>query len=69
MDKASSSLEVVVTPDDISGAELAEPYEQHTAAALHWKLLCRVISLPTSTKNARLYPGEVGYYYEQHDCR
>ena len=31
-------LEVVLTPDDIPGAE---PYEQHTVAALRWWLLCR----------------------------
>ena len=67
MAKASSSLEVVLTPDDIPGAKLAEPYElnstQYTVAALRWWLLCRDITLPTSTKNARLYPGdEIGYY-------
>ena len=38
MAKANSSLEVVLTPDDIPGAE---PYEQHSVAALRWWLLCR----------------------------
>ena len=54
MAKASSSLEVVLTPDDIPGAKLAEPYEQHTVAALRWWLLCRDITLPTSTKKREI---------------
>ena len=44
MAKANSSLEVVLTPDDIPGAE---PYEQHSVAALRWWLLCRYYC-PTS---------------------
>ena len=36
-----SSTEISLSLEDILGAVLAEPYTKHTAAALHWWLLCR----------------------------
>ena len=38
---SASSTEISLSPEDIPGAVLAEPYTKHTAAALRWWLLCR----------------------------
>ena len=38
---SACSTEISLSPEDIPGAVLAEPYTKHTAAALHWWLLCR----------------------------
>ena len=38
---SASSTEISLSPEDIPGAVLAEPYMKHTAAALRWWLLCR----------------------------
>ena len=49
-----SSPEVILTPEDIPGAVLAEPYTKHTTAALHWWLLCRGVKDPSSLKKQQL---------------
>ena len=46
--------EVTLTPDDIPGAVLSEPYERHTVSALRWWLLCRGIKPPTSSRKQEL---------------
>ena len=45
--------EVTLSPEDIPGADLCEPYEKHTVSALHWWILCRGIKVPTSWKKQR----------------
>ena len=39
---------VMLTPADIPGAELSEPYEAHAFPALKCWLLCRLIREPLS---------------------
>ena len=60
MEEAGSSPsaeEVVLLPADILGAELSEPLEKHTVAALHWWLLCRGIKVFTSVRKKDLLRG------------
>ena len=51
---SASSPEVVLSPEDIPGAVLDEPYAKHTAAALRWWLLCRGVKVPSSLKKKQL---------------
>ena len=46
--------EVLLTPVDIPGAELKEPFQTHTVPALRWWLQCRGYFLPTSLKKPQL---------------
>lgn len=49
--EASSSSETLeLTEEDIPGASLSEPFEQHTVPALKWWLLCRGIQASSSWK-------------------
>ena len=48
------SSEITLSPDDIPGANLSEPYEGHTISALRWWLLCRGIKARTSWKKQEL---------------
>ena len=50
----STVIEVQLTPADIPGADLSEPYESHTIPALKWWLLCRGIKAPSSWKKNQL---------------
>ena len=45
---------VTLTPSDIPGAVLCDPFEQHTVVALRWWLLCRGIKAPTSWKKQQV---------------
>ena len=45
---------VVLSVADIPGADLREPFEKHTVAALRWWLLCRGFKAPTSWKKQQL---------------
>ena len=47
-DRSTSLPQVTLSPEDIPGAALPEPFEQHTVSALRWWLLCRGIKVPTS---------------------
>ena len=47
---ASTRPEVVLTPSDIPGADLKEPFQAHTIPALRWWLQCRGISVSASSK-------------------
>ena len=47
-DRSISSPQVTPLPEDIPGADVSEPFEQHTVSALHWWLLCRGIKVPSS---------------------
>lgn len=44
---------VSLTAADIPGADLCEPYEKHTVAALRWWLLCRGIKAPKAWKKSQ----------------
>ena len=48
-----SAEDLVLSAEDIPGACLSGPYEQHTIAALRWWLLCRGFKAPTSWKKTR----------------
>ena len=43
--------ELILSPEDIPGAVLSQPYAKHTAAALRWWLLVKV---PSSLKKQQL---------------
>ena len=47
---ASTVPEVVLTPSDIPGVDLKEPFQAHTIPALKWWLQCRGISVSSSSK-------------------
>ena len=49
-----SNEEVVLLHTDIPGAELSEPLEKHTVAALRWWLMCRGIKAFTSIRKKDL---------------
>ena len=51
---ASGVPDVVLTPADIPGADISEPFESHTMPALRWWLLCRGISAPSSWRKKKL---------------
>ena len=51
---SASSPEVVLSPEDIAGAVLAEPYTKYTTAALRWCLLCRGDKVPSLLKKQQL---------------
>ena len=51
---ATSTVEVLLEPAEILGADLKEPFEQHAMPALRWWLLCRGISAPSSWKKQQL---------------
>ena len=53
-DVGDSTVEVVLLPADIPGAELSEPLEKHPVAALRWWLLCRGIKVSTSVRKKDL---------------
>ena len=53
MADASSVQDMVLTPADIPGADLSQPFDSHTMPALRW-LLCRGISAPSSWKKKKL---------------
>ena len=46
--------ELILSPEDIPGAVLSQPYAKHTAAALRWWLLCRGVKVPSSLKKQQL---------------
>ena len=46
--------EVVLTPADIPGTELEEPFKGHTVPGLRWWQQCRGYVLPTSGKKTEL---------------
>ena len=46
----SNIADITLTPEDIPGASLSQPYEVHTVSALRWWLLCRGIKAPSSWK-------------------
>ena len=45
---------VKLTAADIPGVGLSEPFEAHAIPALRWRLLCRGIAAPQSSKVAEL---------------
>ena len=49
-----TSASVVLTAEDIPGAELSVPYETHPVPALKWWLLCRGIKAPSSWRKRQL---------------
>ena len=51
---STSSTEISLSPEDIPGAVLAEPYTKYTAAALRWRLLCRGVKVPSLLKKQQL---------------
>ncbi len=46
--------EVVLTPADIPGTEVEEPFEAHTVPDPRWWLQCRGYVVPTSCKKPEL---------------
>ena len=54
MKMADTAVLTSLTPADIPGAELCEPFESHTIPALRWWLLCRGISAPTSWNKKKI---------------
>ena len=56
---ATDDVEVTLSPADIPGAEISEPFDRHTVSDLCWWLLCRGIKVPTSwRKLSRVNAGE-----------
>lgn len=53
-DTSSLCVTVTLTEDDIPGAALTEPFENHTVSQLRWWLLCRGIVVPTSWKKPQI---------------
>ncbi len=51
---AAELPEILLTPGDIDGAVLELPFERHTKHALRFWLLCRGITLPSSSTKALL---------------
>ena len=51
---ASGATDLVLTPADIPGADLSQPFESHTMPALRWWLLCRGICVPSTWKKKKL---------------
>ena len=51
---ATDGVEVTLSPADIPGAELSEPFDRHTVSDLRWWLLCRGIKPPTSWRKPKL---------------
>ena len=51
---SASSTQIFLSPENIPGAVLAEPYTKYTAAALRWWLLCRGVKIPSSLKKQQL---------------
>ena len=47
---ATDMQQVALSPADIPGADLSEPFDSHTMPELRWWLLCRGIIVPTSWK-------------------
>ena len=45
---ATDIQQVTLSPADIPGADLSEPFNRHTVPDLRWWLLCRGIKVPTS---------------------
>ena len=45
---------VTLSPADIPGADLCEPFNRHTMPELRWWLLCRGIKVPASLKKQQL---------------
>ena len=58
---SASSPEVVLSPEDIPGAVLTEPYTKYTTAALRWWLLCRGDKVPLSLKKQQLIDRKYAY--------
>ncbi len=54
LEDAKDVAVVTLVVSNNPGAELVEPLDKHTVAALRWWLLCRGIKLPTSTKKKDL---------------
>ena len=54
-DQGESELQQVrLTPADIPGADLSQPFAAHAVPALRWWFLCRGIRAPNSWKKAQL---------------
>ena len=53
-DMATDDVEVTLSPADIPGAEISEPFDRHTVSDLRWWLLCRGIKVPTSWRKQKL---------------
>ena len=51
---SSSQVTMTLTDEDIPGAKLQEPLENHAIPALQWWLLCRGIKTPSNWKKAQL---------------
>ena len=51
---SSNFVPVELTEEDIPGASLEEPLDNHNMAALRWWLLCHGITSSTSTRKAQL---------------
>ena len=48
-DMATDMQQVALSPADIPGADLSEPFDRHTMPELRWWLLCRGIKVPVSS--------------------
>ena len=53
-DRSTSLPQLTLSPEDIPGADLSEPFEQYTVSALRWWLLCRGIKVPTSWRKKKV---------------
>ena len=51
---ATFDVEVALSPADIPGAELSEPFDKHTLVELRWWLLCRGIRAPNSWRKQQV---------------
>ena len=51
---ATDIQQVTLSPADIPGADLSEPFNRHTVPDLRWWLLCRGIKVHTSRGKKQL---------------
>ena len=51
---SSTEASVLLTPVDIPGADLKEPFQSHTVLALIWWLECRGVVAPSSWKKSQI---------------
>ena len=54
MAEADMEVTLSLSPADIPGADLTEPFDRHTIPELRWWLLSRAIKAPTSWKKQQL---------------
>ena len=63
MSGGSSPREVNLTPADIPGAKLSEPWDKHPVVSLRWWLLCRGVKVASSVRKKDVIKRLATYSY------